>query len=170
VPPYTYSWNFGDGSATGSGTTPSHIFSSTGSLTVIATVTDSRGESAQASTSVPIGNVTSTWNVVYTAFGDNKYSDTVIITQSQTQVTGTARNNSCSGPASGSISNPRSLTVNASVSCSEGGPVAISYQGVVSDELLTWKGHVTGGGGGCTGTACPFSATRSSGATGLRSR
>jgi PKD repeat protein len=171
VPPYTYSWNFGDGSATGSGTSPTHIFSSTGNLTVTATVTDSVGATASTQTPVSIGNVTSTWTVVYTAFGDNKYSDTVVLTQNQTQVSGTVAHNGCSvGAATGTVSNVRSLTVNSTLECD--GSFPISYQGTldVPPTLMAWTGHVIGGTARCAGTACPFTASRSTGATGVGAR
>jgi trimeric autotransporter adhesin len=41
TPPYTYSWDYGDGSPAGSGTTPSHSYTNLGIHTVTLTVTDS---------------------------------------------------------------------------------------------------------------------------------
>ena len=49
VPPYTFTWNFGDG-AEGAGAAPTHLYMNTGIFTVTATATDSRGMTAQAST------------------------------------------------------------------------------------------------------------------------
>jgi len=51
--PYTYSWNFGDGS-TGSGQNPSHTYVNTGSYTAVLTVTDATGATATNSASVSI--------------------------------------------------------------------------------------------------------------------
>jgi len=42
VSPYTYFWTFGDGSS-GTGSSPSHTYSDTGTMNVVCTVTDSRG-------------------------------------------------------------------------------------------------------------------------------
>src|SRR5207244_1166933 len=46
VPPYSYSWNFGDGS-TGSGTAPAHVYTNTGTFAATAIVADARGVIAQ---------------------------------------------------------------------------------------------------------------------------
>ena len=42
----TYSWNFGDGSAAGTGSTPSHTYAATGTYTATLTITDSSGQTA----------------------------------------------------------------------------------------------------------------------------
>lgn len=47
APPYTYSWNFGDGSPVAAGPTPCHVYAAPGNYTVAMTVTD-----AVAATSV----------------------------------------------------------------------------------------------------------------------
>ncbi|MCX7830675.1 MAG: C10 family peptidase [Acidobacteria bacterium] len=46
VAPYTYAWDFGDGT-TGTGQFPSHIYSNPGSYTVTLTTTDSLGQTSQ---------------------------------------------------------------------------------------------------------------------------
>ncbi len=51
--PLTYLWNFGDG-ATGSGIAPSHTYSTSGTFTVSLTVTDARGGSKTATSSVDV--------------------------------------------------------------------------------------------------------------------
>src|SRR3989440_510296 len=54
--PLTYAWTFGDG-ASGSGATPAHVYSATGSYTVTLVVTDSRGAaSTPATTTATIGS------------------------------------------------------------------------------------------------------------------
>ena len=51
--PYTYAWDFGDGS-TASGSSVSHTYSASGSYPVILTVSDSAGHTAYNSSSVPV--------------------------------------------------------------------------------------------------------------------
>ena len=54
-PPYTYSWNFGDGS-TDVGATPSHAYSSSGIFDVTVTVTDSNSQTASGSQLITMSN------------------------------------------------------------------------------------------------------------------
>src|SRR2546430_1467991 len=58
-PPYSYSWNFGDGSPISTVQNPTHIFGSSGSYDVVLTVTDAGGNHAVSSTLVQIGGGTS---------------------------------------------------------------------------------------------------------------
>jgi PKD repeat protein len=53
-PPYTYSWNFGDGSATSTLQNPSHTYSSAGNYTATLTVTDGAAPATTATSSVSI--------------------------------------------------------------------------------------------------------------------
>jgi PKD repeat protein len=50
----SYSWDFGDGSATGSGVGPVHIYTTPGNYTVVLTVTDDQGLTAVAQTTAQI--------------------------------------------------------------------------------------------------------------------
>ena len=52
--PYTYSWNFGDGTATSSAQSPSHTYSAAGTYTATATVTDASSPAKTATASVQI--------------------------------------------------------------------------------------------------------------------
>ena len=58
-PPYSYSWNFGDGSPISTVQNPTHIFGSSGSYDVVLIVTDAGGNHAVRSTLVQIGGGTS---------------------------------------------------------------------------------------------------------------
>jgi len=53
----TYAWDFGDGSAAGSGKTPDHTYGAVGSYTVKLTVTDDRGGVDTASHSVTVASL-----------------------------------------------------------------------------------------------------------------
>jgi PKD repeat protein len=52
----SYSWNFGDGSAAGTGATPSHTYSASGPYTVGLTVTDQDGHTATVSHTVNVAS------------------------------------------------------------------------------------------------------------------
>src|SRR5262249_6716871 len=53
---YTYAWNFGDGT-TGSGASPTHVYTQSGTYTAVLTATDSLGNSGQSSVTVVVNNV-----------------------------------------------------------------------------------------------------------------
>jgi hypothetical protein len=153
VPPYTISWNFGDGMA-GAGSAPSHQYTNTGGFTATATVTDSKGTSAQTSLPVSIGSATGRWTATYTGIALNP--EAIDIVQNQTAVTATI-NGTADGFASGtgSVSNPRSLSVSVTFAAPMP-PYAVTYVGSLNDTLLTWTGTVTG----FAGCPCSFTATR----------
>ncbi len=54
VPPYTYRWDFGDGSPTATDAVPSHHYANGGWYTANVTVTDSAGASASGSDKFPV--------------------------------------------------------------------------------------------------------------------
>jgi PKD repeat protein len=54
TPPYSYSWNFGDGSAASTAQNPSHTYSNAGNYTATLTVTDSAAPASTASSTVAI--------------------------------------------------------------------------------------------------------------------
>ncbi len=54
TPPYSYSWNFGDGSATSSAQNPSHTYQTAGTYTATLTVTDSESPAKTVTASVQI--------------------------------------------------------------------------------------------------------------------
>jgi PKD repeat protein len=58
--PYTFAWNFGDGSPAGSGSPAAHTYTSSGTFTVTLTVTDFNGKTATASHTITVTNIVTT--------------------------------------------------------------------------------------------------------------
>jgi len=54
TPPYSFSWNFGDGSAASTAQNPSHTYSTAGNFTATLRVTDSSSPAQTATSTVPI--------------------------------------------------------------------------------------------------------------------
>jgi PKD repeat protein len=50
----SYNWNFGDGSATSSAASPSHVYQSAGTFTAVLTITDNRGATATAQVAITV--------------------------------------------------------------------------------------------------------------------
>jgi hypothetical protein len=155
VPPYAFSWNFGDG-VQGAGAAASHVYASTGRFTATVTATDSRGISAQASALVVVENVTGSWVVEFSGGGPRPMP--VDIVQNQTAVTATI-NDIANGfgfaSGTGNVSNPRGLSISATFAT--GMPFAVTFIGRVDETNLTiWSGTVTG----FPGCPCQFTATR----------
>lgn len=65
----SYSWNFGDGSAAGSGVAPSHTYSSGGTYSVTLTVTDNEGATGAQSQNVTVTAPPGGGGIVLTATG-----------------------------------------------------------------------------------------------------
>lgn len=61
--PLTYAWDFGDGSAAGSGVSPTHSYADDGSYTVTLTVTDDQGLTSSDIHTVTVANVAPTATV-----------------------------------------------------------------------------------------------------------
>jgi hypothetical protein len=158
VPPYSVTWNFGDGGA-GAGMTPAHLFMSTGNFTATASVTDSMGMSAQASMPVSIGSVSGRWTVTFG--GASLNAETIDIVQNQTAVTA-AINGTADGLGSGmgSVSNPRTLSISATFAGAMP-PYVVTFLGTLDNTLQTWTGTATG----YSVCPCNFTAIRMSSAS-----
>jgi hypothetical protein len=156
VAPYTVAWNFGDGGG-GAGPSAAHLYMSPGTFNATAMVTDSRGSSAQTSTSVSIRSVTGRWAVDYGGSPLN-----LDLVQNQTAVTVTV-NETNDGFASGtgSVSNPRVLSVSATFAGAMPAPFALTFIGTLNDTVTSWSGTMTG----LAQCPCSFSATRLTAAT-----
>jgi hypothetical protein len=156
VPPYTFSWNFGDGMA-GAGNSPSHQYATTGNFTAVATVTDSAGMSAQTSVPVSVRSVTGKWTASYGGAALNPQS--IDIVQNQAAVTASINTTGDGlGSGTGSVSNPRSLSITVTFAGSLPTPYAATYIGTLDDALQTWTGTVTG----YSACPCMFTAIRTS--------
>jgi hypothetical protein len=159
VPPYTFAWNFGDGAAGAAGSAPAHLFMNTGSFTATATVTDTMGTSAAASMPVSIRSVSGRWTVSFGGAALN--TETIDIVQNQTAVTAAIDATADGlGAGTGSVSNPRSLSITATFAAAMPAPYAVTFVGTLNDTLTTWTGTVAGYGV----CPCTFTATRSASA------
>ena len=156
VPPYTVVWNFGDGGA-GAGPSAAHVYMGPGTFNATAMVTDSRGIAGQTSASISIRDVTGRWTA---NFGGNPLN--LDLVQNQAAVTVTI-NETADGFASGtgSVSNPKALSVSATFAGGQPAPYALTFVGTVNDTVTTWSGTVTG----LDRCPCSFTATRLSVAT-----
>jgi hypothetical protein len=153
VPPYTFAWNFGDG-AEGAGSTPSHVYLTTGTLTARVTVTDSRGITAQASAPVVVRNVNGRWTAT---LGRGLAAEPIDLVQNGAAVAATINSGAFGfGSGSGNVSNPRMLSVSAAFMAGTPTAFGVSYNGRLDETLTIWTGTATG----YPGCPCDFTATR----------
>jgi hypothetical protein len=157
VPPFVFTWNFGDGQE-GAGAAPTHLYAIPGSFVVRATATDTRGMTAQMTTAVSVGTVTGRWIATFPpATGLNPQP--IDLVQAATAVTVTINDSANAfgfGSGMGTVANPRSLSISATFRA--GTPLAfgVTYVGQVESNLFTWSGTATG----YAGCPCAFTATK----------
>jgi hypothetical protein len=159
LPPFTIAWNFGDGEE-GAGALATHVYANTGTFTAVATATDSRGMSAQSSTTVSVREVTGSWAVTFAA-STGLQPQPMDLIQVQKSVTATINDTANSlgfASGTGSVSNPRSLAISATFRAGTPLAFAATYVGTIDATLSVWTGTVTG----YPGCPCPFTATRHS--------
>jgi hypothetical protein len=167
VPPYTVQWLFGDGGA-GSGLTAQHVFATPGTFTATATVSDSRPVAATTTptTTVNVRTVTGTWFITFDRSSSLPLParESMDLVQNGAAVTATI-NDTTNGPAgglglgigSGTVSNPRSLSVNATFANATP-PFAATLIGTVDSTVTQWTGQASG----YPTCPCTFTALRSS--------
>jgi PKD domain len=169
TPPFTYVWNFGDGTGTAIGTVTSHVFNNTGRFIVTATITDSKGQIARDQVEVQIGDVTGGWTMVVQT-SDSRlgltggtFKHPFVLTQSASQVSGSVTDPALvqSRVGLGNVTNIRSLSITGlelgpSAPAGNTTRVSLSYVGQLDATLRTWTGTATG----FSDCPCPFTATR----------
>src|SRR5262245_7367795 len=167
VPPYTFAWTFGDGDA-GSGPTPGQPYPSPGDFLVSATISDSRGVSAQTSLPISVRGASGRWSATISGGNPPVQSVNIDLVQNAGAIAATindAANLAGLGTGTGSVTNPRAMTISVTFPAAMPTPIATTYIGTVDPTLTTWMGTVNG----FPGCPCPFTATRPS-ADLLRSR
>jgi hypothetical protein len=160
VPPLTFAWTFGDGDA-GSGPTPGHIYASPGNFLVRVTVSDSRGMSAQASAPITVRTVSGRWSATFSGGDPPVQGQKIDLVQNAGAVAATindAANLAGLGSGSGSVTNPRAMTISVTFPNAVPAPFAATYIGTLDATLTTWMGTVNG----FSGCPCTFTATRPS--------
>lgn len=154
VPPYTLEWNFGDGT-NGAGSSPSHIYASPGNFMATLTLTDSRGIEVRSSAPVTVDTVSGTWIV---EFEGTTKSQSIDLVQNQAAVIAAINdvaNGFGLGSGTGSVSNPRSLSVSVMFN-NAGAPFAVTFVGRLDSTLKIWTGSVNG----YPGCPCDFTAIK----------
>jgi len=167
VPPFTFAWTFGDGDA-GSGPTPGHVYASPGNFLIRATISDSRGMSAQASAPISVRTVSGRWAVTFSGGSPPLAAENIDLLQNAGAVTATINdtaNTAGLGSGTGAVTNPRAMTLSVTFASALPAPFAATYIGTLDPTLTTWMGTVNG----FPGCPCPFTATRPS-ADALRTR
>jgi PKD domain-containing protein len=157
VPPYTVTWAFGDGAA-GAGSIATHVYPAPGTFTATATVADSRGVSAQATTTVSVRSVTGQWKI---RFNNGLGDEAVDLVQAGAAITATVNdtNNLFGlGAGAGTVSNPRAIAVNLTFGAGTPTAFAASLIGSVDATVTEWNGFASGYPGGGT----DFKAIRNS--------
>src|SRR5262245_48319745 len=159
VPPYTFAWTFGDGDA-GSGPTPGHVYASPGNFLVRATISDSRGVSAQTSAPISVRGVSGRWSATFSGGNPPLQPENIDLVQNLGAIAATindAANLAGFGSGSGSVTNPRAMTISVTFAAAVP-PFAATYIGTLDPTLTTWTGMVNG----FAGCPCSFTATRPS--------
>jgi hypothetical protein len=154
VPPYTLAWNFGDGGA-GAGSSPSHVYASPGNFTATFTLTDSRAIEVRSSVPVSVDTVSGTW---FLEFEGTTKPQQIDLVQNQTAVIAAINdvaNGFGLGSGTGSVSNPRSLSVSVTFN-NKGAPFAVTFVGRLDSTLKIWTGSVNG----YPGCPCDFIAIK----------
>jgi PKD repeat protein len=137
----TYSWDLGDGT-TASGESATHVYDSAGNYNVSVTVTDPDGESATASGSVTIRDLSGTWRGPLQ--GRTIVFNTVVnMTQSDTSLSGNYRDQYGGGcTVSGSVSAPNNVSFR--VNCT--GYQPWTFRGTADATFDTLTGEANGSG------------------------
>jgi hypothetical protein len=147
--PLTYSWNFGDGS-TGSGASASHVYTTAGSFSVQVTVT-AKEKSASATGSVTVRSLAGRWSGTLTGQGFT-IPTTLNFAHSGTALSGNYNDGSFSGPVSGRVSDPRSVTFTVSIP----GFQAFTFTGTADAD----GNRLTGSANGSGFVNAPWTVTR----------
>jgi PKD domain len=160
VPPYMFDWTFGDGDA-GSGPTPGHIYASPGNFLVRATISDSRGVSAQTSLPISVRTVSGRWSTTFSGGNPPLQAENIDLVQNAGAIAATindAANLAGLGSGTGSVTNPRAMTLSVTFPNAMPAPFAATYIGTLDPTLTMWMGTVNG----FPGCPCSFTATRPS--------
>jgi len=160
VPPYAFAWTFGDG-ADGSGPTPGHVYASPGNFLIRATISDSRGVSAQTSLPISVRGISGRWSATFSGGNPPLQAENIDLVQNAGAVAATindAANLAGFGSGTGSVTNPRAMTISVTFAAGMPAPFAATYIGMLDPTLTTWMGTVNG----FPGCPCSFTATRPS--------
>ncbi len=166
VPPYTVSWNFGDGQA-GSGPIAPHTYATPGTFTATATITDGT-RTATTSGNVTVRSVTGTWSVAFQNGTAPPGREDITVVQNGAAVTSQTNDTSNAfglGSGAGNVANPRTLAFTVAFPNASPRPPATAVPspftatliGTLNATVTVWTGTATG----YPGCPCDFTALRS---------
>jgi hypothetical protein len=157
VPPYTITWEFGDGSAPAAGPTGNHKYLDPGDFTATATIRDSGDKSATLSARVKVGNASGDWGIEFSRdVVENLKMDILQNGESVTASINNGPGTSGAGSGTGGVANPRELSLSISFPDALPSPYVATFVGTLDASLQTWTGTATG----FPGCPCDFEATR----------
>jgi len=157
----SYSWNFGDNTALGTGATTTHTYTTAATFPVTLTVTATGGSASTGPTNLVVKNLNATWTGQLVCCPSTTFNTSVILSQSGTNLTGSFSdgNSGDAGPVTGSV-NPTTRQVTFSVAPAYASGGTYTFVGSLNAAATTLTGVANNDSGTPVGPNSPWTMTR----------